>query len=96
MQRAFHIVRPLAAPGNPRRACYTVPMQDEQEFRRAAEAAIDGLKHHLFAREEEAQTAFEVEEQGGVLNVLFDDPGARFVITPNVPVRQILDLRVGH
>jgi CyaY protein len=64
-------------------------MQDEQEFRRAAEAALDGLKRHLFAREEEAQAAFEVEEQGGVLNVLFDDPGARFVITPNAPVRQV-------
>ena len=64
-------------------------MQDEQEFRRAAEAALDGLKRHLIAREEDDQAAFEVEEQGGVLNVLFDDPGARFVITPNAPVRQI-------
>jgi len=63
-------------------------MQDEQEFRRSAEAAIDGLKRHLFARED-TQADFEVEEQGGVLNVLFDDPGARFVITANAPVRQI-------
>ena len=64
-------------------------MQDEQEFRRAAEAALDGLKRHLIAREEDEQADFEVEEQSGVLNVLFDDPGARFVITPNAPVRQI-------
>jgi CyaY protein len=63
-------------------------MQDEQEFRRTAEAALDGLKRHLYAQED-AQAAFEVEEQGGALNVLFDDPGARFVITPNAPVRQI-------
>ena len=35
------------------------------------------------------QADFEVEEQSGVLNVLFEEPGARFVITPNTPVRQI-------
>ncbi len=64
-------------------------MQDEQEFRRAAEVALDSLKRHLIAHEEDEQADFEVEEQDGVLNVLFDDPGARFVITPNAPVRQI-------
>jgi CyaY protein len=64
-------------------------MQDEQEFRRAAEAALDSLKRYLIAHEEDEQADFEVEEQDGVLNVLFDDPGARFVITPNAPVRQI-------
>ncbi len=64
-------------------------MQDEQEFRRAAEAALDGLKRHLFVREQDAQADFEVEEQSGVLNILFEEPGARFVITPNTPVRQI-------
>ena len=30
-----------------------------------------------------------MEEQNGVLNVLFDDPPGKFVITPNAPVRQI-------
>ena len=64
-------------------------MSDEQDFRRAAEAALGNLKRHLFAREEIEQAGFEVEEQGGVLNVLFEDPAARFVITPNTPVRQI-------
>jgi len=64
-------------------------MQNEQEFRRASEAALENLKRHLIAREEDEQAAFEVEEQGGVLNVLFEDPAARFVITPNAPVRQI-------
>ena len=54
-----------------------------------AESALEELKQHLFAREEEADGAFEVEEQGGVLNVVFDEPGAKFVITPNTPVRQI-------
>ena len=64
-------------------------MQDELEFRRSAEAALDKLKKHLIAREEENEAGFEVEEQGGVLNVVFEEPPAKFVVTPNTPVRQI-------
>ncbi|HEY1767353.1 MAG TPA: iron donor protein CyaY [Terracidiphilus sp.] len=64
-------------------------MQDELEFRRAAESALDDLKRHLIRREEEAEAGFEVEEQSGVLNVVFEGPGGKFVITPNTPVRQI-------
>ncbi|HEX7728816.1 MAG TPA: iron donor protein CyaY [Terracidiphilus sp.] len=64
-------------------------MQDEQEFRKAAEAALEALKKHLFAREEEDDAGFEVEEQNGVLNVAFEEPPGKFVITPNTPVRQI-------
>jgi len=64
-------------------------MLDELEFRRVAENALDALKRHLIVREEESDAGFEVEEQGGVLNVLFDEPAVKFVITPNTPVRQI-------
>jgi CyaY protein len=64
-------------------------MIDEQEFRRAAETALEALKRHLIQREEEEDAGFEVEEQHGVLNVLFDEPPGKFVITPNTPVRQI-------
>ncbi len=64
-------------------------MMDELEFRRAAESALDALKRHLIVREEEHEAGFEVEEQNGVLNVLFEAPAAKFVITPNAPVRQI-------
>ena len=64
-------------------------MQDETQFRRAAEEAIVKLKLHLYEREEADNAGFEVEEQGGVLNVLFESPGAKFVVTPNTPVRQI-------
>ena len=64
-------------------------MPSEQEFRHTSEAALSSLKRHLIAREEDEQSGFEVEEQGGVLNILFEDPAARFVITPNTPVRQI-------
>ena len=64
-------------------------MIDELEFRRAAEGAIDALKKHLIAREEEDEAGFEVEEQNGVLNVVFEEPPSKFVVTPNTPVRQI-------
>jgi iron donor protein CyaY len=64
-------------------------MMDEQEFRRVCETALDKLKRHLIEREEEEDPGFEVEEQHGVLNVLFEDPPGKFVITPNTPVRQI-------
>jgi len=70
-------------------ACYTGAMLDEQEFRRVAESALDQLKRRLIAREEEQEAEFEVEEQNGVLNVLFERSATRFVITTNAPVRQI-------
>ena len=64
-------------------------MQDEIEFRRAVESALEALKKHLITREEEDEAGFEVEEQGGVLNVVFEEPPGKFVVTPNTPVRQI-------
>src|SRR4051812_30806592 len=60
---------------------------DDQDFRRRAEISIDSLKKALYAAEESAD--FEVEEQHGVLNLVFEEPPAKFVITPNAPVRQI-------
>ncbi len=73
----------------PRPGCYTGAMMEELEFRRMADSALDALKRHLILREEEQGAAFEVEEQNGVLNVLFEEPAGKFVITPNTPVRQI-------
>jgi len=69
--------------------CYTEAMLDELEFRRHVEVALDALKQHLIEREEDEEAGFEVEEQNGVLNVLFDEPPGKFVITPNTPIRQI-------
>src|ERR1035437_2881183 len=69
--------------------CYTQTMMDELEFRRLVESTLADLKQHLIAREEEEESGFEVEEQNGVLNVLFDSPPGKFVISPNTPVRQI-------
>jgi iron-sulfur cluster assembly protein CyaY len=64
-------------------------MLDEMEFRRAADAALEDLKRHLFVREEEAGSGFEVEEQSGALHILFEEQDGKFVVTPNTPVRQI-------
>jgi iron donor protein CyaY len=62
-------------------------MLDEATFRRHAEQALEALKQKLINAEEEG--GFEAEEQNGVLNVVFESPGAKFVLTPNTPVRQI-------
>lgn len=62
-------------------------MIDELTFRRNADQAIESLKKSLIDAEETG--GFEAEEQNGVLNVVFEDPPAKFVITPNAPVRQI-------
>ncbi|MGA2907370.1 MAG: frataxin domain-containing protein [Terracidiphilus sp.] len=64
-------------------------MRNHFEFGIAAEAALDGLKRHLIAHGEEEQVVFEVEQQKGILNVLFDHPGVKFVIAPNMPLHQI-------
>ncbi len=62
-------------------------MVDEQQFRRDADRALEQLKQSLIAVEEDGD--FEVEENSGVLNVVFESPKAKFVFTPNAPVRQI-------
>ena len=64
-----------------------MPMLDEASFRNHADAALEALKRSLIRAEEQGD--FDVEEQNGVLNVVFDEPPGKFVITPNTPVRQI-------
>lgn len=62
-------------------------MLDETTFRRHCDSAMESLKKSLIEREETG--GFEVEEQNGVLNILFEDPPGKFVITPNTPPRQV-------
>jgi CyaY protein len=64
-------------------------MMDEVEFRKLAEVALDALLKHLIAREEADEAGFEVEGQNGLLNVSFEEPPGKFVITPNAPIQQI-------
>ena len=61
---------------------------DESIFRRESDRALEALKQSLI-RAEETVGGFEAEEKNGVLNVLFDDGSAKFVFTPNTPVRQV-------
>jgi CyaY protein len=62
-------------------------MIDEANFRRESDDALEALKQSLIRAEEEG--GFETEEKNGVLNVLFEDGSAKFVFTPNTPVRQV-------
>jgi iron donor protein CyaY len=64
-------------------------MFDEEEFRRAAEATIGALKQSLTARKSQGDAGFALEEQSGVLHVLFEEQGGKFVVAPNAPARQI-------
>lgn len=59
----------------------------DQEFQKHSEVALDGLKRSLYDAENDAE--FEVEEANGALQVNFDEPPGRFVVSPNSPVRQI-------
>lgn len=64
-------------------------MQDAAEFRSTAAAAIEALKQHLIAREDDTEHGFEVDEKDGVLNVVFAQQGGRFSIHPNEATRQL-------
>lgn len=60
----------------------------DQEFRVKSDEALENARQALLPVADERE--FEVELQGGVLNVLFEEPrDAKFVISPNAPVRQI-------
>ena len=59
----------------------------EQEFRLAADRALEHLQHALLPLADDE--GFEVELQNGVLQVIFDEPAGKFVVSPNAPVRQI-------
>ncbi len=66
---------------------YTVVHMDESRFRKVSDQALEQLKQSLIRAEEDG--GFEAEEKNGVLNVLFEDGSAKFVFTPNTPVRQV-------
>ena len=60
---------------------------DEQEFRNRADAALDGLYKKLAAAADRYE--FEPDFNAGALSIEFEEPKARFVVSPNTPVRQI-------
>jgi CyaY protein len=62
-------------------------MIDEQAFRKHAEQAIEQLQRALERAMDRYE--FEVDSNQGALTIEFEDPPARFVVSPNAPVRQI-------
>ena len=60
----------------------------EQDFRLEADRALEQAQHALLALADDE--GFEVELQNGVLQLIFEDPSpAKFVVSPNAPVRQV-------
>jgi CyaY protein len=60
----------------------------EQEFRVKSVEALEDARRALSAFADEA--GFEIELQNGVMNLEFEEPSdAKFVVSPNAPVRQI-------
>ena len=63
-------------------------MLSEQEFRVKSDEALSDARQKLLTLADEA--GFEVELQNGVLDLVFEEPrDAKFVVSPNAPVRQI-------
>ncbi len=63
-------------------------MLDEKDFQRKADAAFEDLKRRMLAAGDEH--GFDVDGESGKLEVLFEEPeDAKFVISPNTPVREI-------
>jgi iron donor protein CyaY len=62
-------------------------MMDEQEFRKRSDQALESLNKVLADAGEDY--GFEADFNSGALTVEFEDPPARFVVSPNAPVRQI-------
>jgi len=62
-------------------------MMDEQDFRKRADDALTALHRALSAAGDDYN--FEADFNSGALSVEFEDPPAKFVISPNMPVRQI-------
>ena len=60
----------------------------EQEFRLEADRALEQAQRALLPLADEAD--FEIELQNGVLQIVFESPAAaKFVVSPNAPVRQV-------
>ena len=60
---------------------------NDHEFQKCADEALSQLYSRLVKASDDAN--FEPEFQAGALSIEFDDPPARFVISPNSPVQQI-------
>ncbi len=67
---------------------YAQTMLDEKDFQRKADTAFEDLKRRLLTLGDEH--GFDVEGESGKLEVIFEEPEeAKFVVSPNTPVREI-------
>lgn len=62
-------------------------MMDEQDFKKKADDALTALHRALIGAADDY--GFDVDFNAGALGVEFEDPPAKFVVSPNTPVRQI-------
>ena len=60
---------------------------DEQEFRTHSDEALQSLYQKLSRASERFD--FEPDFNAGALAIEFEEPKAKFVVSPNTPVRQI-------
>src|ERR1700732_4952656 len=60
---------------------------DDQEFKKRADESLQALYRKLAAASDAAE--FEVDFNSGALAIEFEDPPAKFVISPNSPVHQV-------
>lgn len=60
---------------------------DDQEFKNRADESLQALYRRLAAASDDAD--FEVDFSSGALAIEFEEPPAKFVISPNAPVHQI-------
>lgn len=60
---------------------------DDQTFRNRADAALADLHKRL--SEASDRHDFEADFNAGAMAIEFEDPPAKFVVSPNAPVRQI-------
>jgi CyaY protein len=60
----------------------------DQDFRVRSDEALEQARRAMLPLSD--QEGFEVEFSDGTLNLMFEEPSeARFVVSPNAPVRQI-------
>jgi iron donor protein CyaY len=62
-------------------------MMDDQQFKKVSGEALLTLQRALESASDDYD--FDVESKEGALSIEFEDPPAKFVISPNSPVRQV-------
>ncbi|MCC6394971.1 MAG: iron donor protein CyaY, partial [Bryobacterales bacterium] len=60
---------------------------DDQQFQQHCDEALTALYKALLDAAD--RYGFEVDQNAGAITIEFDDPPAKFVVSPNSPVRQI-------